>query len=327
MDPSLPVTVRPCVPRLPPVFLPVTSYLTNFIMSDVRPTTFSGATSPDASALLPFVGALLAGVAAWFVIELSRVESIAMDGKFLRYGKGSDAGPWGPHSAPIDWCEPNYAVHSHVAEWNNTLSCLAYILVALLHARSSTLFAFFVFMTGTTSALFHATLWWWGQKLDEGFENAALVALYHVAAYSASRSSSSRSSHDRCVLRRIFVHVTMAFGLIIAIPIAFAELHLVGTLLGLFYHLALFARDETVAPLKRRACLQDAKFAAVWGLLSFAAWLVDKVACEAAIGAWTSHVAHAIWHLGTAAALHGAGNVVRDAVDARDGGRLEEAKS
>ena len=123
-------------------------------MSDVRPTTFIGATSPDASALLPFVGALLAGVAAWFVIELSRVESIAMDGKFLRYGKGSDAGPWGPHSAPIDWCEPNYAVHSHVAEWNNTLSCLAYILVALLHARSSTLFAFFVFMTGTTSATY-----------------------------------------------------------------------------------------------------------------------------------------------------------------------------
>ena len=272
--------------------------------------------------VLPIVVALLAGVAAWIAIELSRVESIANDGKFLRYGKGSGSGPWGPHSAPIDWCEPNYAVHSHVAEWNNTLSCLAYILVALLHARSSPLFAFFVFMTGATSALYHATLWWWGQKLDEGFENASLVALYHVAAYSASSSSSSssRSSHDRVVSRRIFVHVTMAFGLIIAIPIAFAELHLVGTLLGLFYHLALFARDQTVAPLKRRACLQDAKFAAVWGLLGFAAWLVDKVACEAAIGSWTSHVAHAIWHLGTAAALYGAGSVVRDAVHARERG-------
>ena len=48
----------------------------------------------------------------------------------------------------------------------------------------------------------------------------------------------------------------------------------------------------------------------VCGLAGFAAWLVDKVSCETALGAWTQQ-AHAFWHLGTAAALWSAAEAVR----------------
>jgi hypothetical protein len=40
-----------------------------------------------------------------------------------------------PLSSPIDWCEDNYAVSEHVAEWWNSLSSLALILVALVAPR------------------------------------------------------------------------------------------------------------------------------------------------------------------------------------------------
>jgi hypothetical protein len=40
-----------------------------------------------------------------------------------------------PLSSPIDWCEENYAVSVHVAEWWNSLSSLALILVALVAPR------------------------------------------------------------------------------------------------------------------------------------------------------------------------------------------------
>ena len=40
-----------------------------------------------------------------------------------------------PLSSPVDWCEENYAVSVHVAEWWNTLSSLVLILVALVAPR------------------------------------------------------------------------------------------------------------------------------------------------------------------------------------------------
>ena len=158
-----------------------------------------------------FVGALLAGTLAWIAVDFGASAPAGL----LRYGSGPERGPWGEHTAPIDWCEANYAVHGHVAEFWNVLSCAAYLVAAAPHARSDEswlrVFAVLVALTGLTSALFHATLWWSGQKLDEFFENAAVIALLHASAV-------------RRPLARTFVHACAVGALVCLVPVAAAEL-------------------------------------------------------------------------------------------------------
>ena len=249
-----------------------------------------------------FVGALLAGTLAWIAVDFG---SRAVDfgrgkapARLLRYGSGPERGPWGEHTAPIDWCEANYAVHSHVAEFWNVLSCAAYLVAAAPHARSDEawlrVFAVLLALTGLASALFHATLWWSGQKLDEFFENAAVIALLHASAV-------------RRPLARTFVHASAVGALVCLVPVAAAELHLVAALVALLRRGArLAAADARGAPAAMRAM----RSGCVCGLAGFAAWLVDKAACNSALGAYTQQ-AHGVWHIGTAAALWSAAEAVR----------------
>jgi hypothetical protein len=96
---------------------------------------------------------------------------------------------WGV--APIDWCEENYTESTTIAELNNTITNIAYIIAAILllwnmntsvgpvgykksdddivHAPltlssyQGKIFVFYciaLFLTGVTSGIFHATLIW-----------------------------------------------------------------------------------------------------------------------------------------------------------------------
>ena len=39
----------------------------------------------------------------------------------------SGLGFWGPRTASVDWCEPNYVVSHYVAEWWNTLTSVSIV--------------------------------------------------------------------------------------------------------------------------------------------------------------------------------------------------------
>lgn len=86
-------------------------------------------------------------------------------------------GFWGPVDSNVDWCEPNYVQSYYVAEWWNTVSNLPLFAMAAFgwrqarrHASGETRFwaAFcFLALVGVGSTLFHATLRYWAQLLDE----------------------------------------------------------------------------------------------------------------------------------------------------------------
>lgn len=57
------------------------------------------------------------------------------------YCVGNYTGFWGEPSSTIDWCEVNYLVHGHVAEFSNSLT------------------SFFLVFAGAFPILFHAWLW------------------------------------------------------------------------------------------------------------------------------------------------------------------------
>ena len=81
---------------------------------------------------------------------------------------------WGEITATIDWCEPNYVVTPYIAEFWNTVSNLAYILLGcyglyqVRHLESRFKGAFLaLILVGLGSSCFHGTLKWTGQLSDE----------------------------------------------------------------------------------------------------------------------------------------------------------------
>ena len=255
----------------------------------------SASTTAD-TALVVSVSLLFGITAAWVAWELSRTT----DGIDQVYGQGPAEGPWGPHSAPIDWCETNYKRHALVAELWNTSSSALYVFVGVLGllARGRTKvspmhtqYQLALITTGIFSALFHATLWWWAQKLDEIAETVMVVTLLYAGPDSRLRSR---------------VHGGLAAAGIVCIPFAFAELHLVGVVSlvvrDVVRHLQRARGDAKCA--EAHAALQAHAVRGCYaGLVGFAAWLGDKVACV--------HVEplqlHSVWHVGTALAMHYAG--------------------
>lgn len=68
--------------------------------------------------------------------------------------------------ATVDWCEPNYQWHPYVAEMGNVISSIALVLSALLVQITPASMAIRL-LIGIGSILFHATLTYWAQLLDE----------------------------------------------------------------------------------------------------------------------------------------------------------------
>lgn len=252
-------------------------------------------TSPLPSSLFFFLVALLVGTSLYLCWELSRRRERGEPEAAV----GHPGGRWGPHTAPIDWCERNYAVTDFVAEFWNTLTCLFYVLAALKSKLDTLSFkgcipptynTFIVAhaLTGICSAIFHATLWWWGQKADEVWECITLVMLLHMPAGSSSS-----------VL--VALHVLFAAAIPVLLPEVATELHvalLVAGLLRVYYRLA----EQHPKHLQRLIGR-----AASFGLLGFACWLVDKLACSS-LGTTAQLVQlHSWWHLFTAAAIYTAG--------------------
>mmetsp|Transcript_8204 Transcript_8204/g.15223 ORF Transcript_8204/g.15223 Transcript_8204/m.15223 type:complete len:286 (-) Transcript_8204:248-1105(-) len=97
-------------------------------------------------------------------------------GELLAEKAREDASFWGPITATLDWCEENYVLTSFVAEFWNTLSNAAIVGLALYGLRQSTRYRlesqfvmcyFALLCVGIGSTLFHATLLYPAQMLDE----------------------------------------------------------------------------------------------------------------------------------------------------------------
>ena len=80
----------------------------------------------------------------------------------------------------INWCEKDYQVTPYICEFWNTCTNIVYVYFGLYCLRETwrlklprrfAWFSVFILLTGAFSALFHATLWMLGQKLDEIFES------------------------------------------------------------------------------------------------------------------------------------------------------------
>ncbi|GMH91760.1 hypothetical protein TrVE_jg2861 [Triparma verrucosa] len=91
-------------------------------------------------------------------------------------GHHDHEGFWGPTTSSIDWCERNYAVNGYIAEFWNTISNSAFIIVGLMgifqayRHRYETRFVLIglgIMVVGVGSSAFHGTLLYEYQMADE----------------------------------------------------------------------------------------------------------------------------------------------------------------
>ena len=204
-------------------------------------------------------------------------------------GNSLSLGRWGAPTGTIDWCEANYVSTSLVAELHNTWSNVFYVIVgtaALVAVRRQRLPVQFaacgtlIVFTGIFSALFHATLQLFMQRLDEIFENGILIAMLH----------SDRGQH---AMLATMLHFFLCAGLILAIrQFLFCELHLVGIILLVLAKFGrLSCKQPAVVPLVRTSALLT--------VAGFSAWLLDRLFCDSL----QNLNLHAFWHFFTALAL------------------------
>ncbi|KAJ3076787.1 Alkaline ceramidase 3 [Podochytrium sp. JEL0797] len=86
-------------------------------------------------------------------------------------------GYWGPVTSSLDWCESNYVVSAYVAEFWNTVSCIFYVVAMINGMRYLNQIGitkwrgYLAFIStgviGVGSALFHGTMWYSAQMMDE----------------------------------------------------------------------------------------------------------------------------------------------------------------
>jgi hypothetical protein len=143
---------------------------------------------------------------------------------------------------------------------------------------------------GITSGAFHATLLWVNNKLDESFENMALIVLFH----------SDKPSQAAALLHA----VAASLGILTISAFLFCELHLIGIVLLTLVKVRSRVRTADLAT-KGTAGLNGAvRLAAGSALAGFACWLVDRLFCAHLLALAFNPQLHAVWHLACGVALY-----------------------
>lgn len=204
----------------------------------------------------------------------------------------------GQSTSAINWCELDFVVTPHVAEFYNTISSLLFCVAGLsmyIHAQRLPLPIALLaagpvcVALGLASAVYHATLQLWWQRADELTENWLLVLIFHGMRRTGAQG--------------LLTHVAASgAGILLVSAILFTELHLVSMALAngaRFMTLVLPGRGAVVD----RVVQSRVRVGALAVVLAALCWLVDRVACSAVSGPFNPQL-HAWWHALGALGLH-----------------------
>jgi len=208
---------------------------------------------------------------------------------------------WGPVSSNVDWCEYNYYHAGYIAEFYNTISSTPIIFLGILGFIANRTFALryryfiayiFLTLTGIGSTMFHMTLLYSYQLLDElPMILGTLVFLYIATNLQSSFHRDHNVWKDRILLFGLIVYgllTTILMSLFIQSPLPMNLSYILMVVILLFQSVAIYVRypDSTL-----RSILLSCGACYIFGALC---WIIEKSFCgQFAV----TFYLHAIWHV------------------------------
>ncbi|KAJ3076376.1 Alkaline ceramidase 3 [Podochytrium sp. JEL0797] len=229
-------------------------------------------------------------------------------------------GHWGPVTSTLDWCEENYIVTSYLAEfWNSTSNILCFILgfIGIYSSlkvgvcdRRCYIGNYCFMLVGLGSFLFHSTLWFETQMMDE------LPMIYGtcVLVFSQLRVFPSTNTHNTLLASALFIYSLLVTAMYLHLnnPI-FHEL-CYALLIAIIILLPPF-QFRHFKPSKRHTMWNLYWFGIVSFLGGFVLWNIDNTCCEF-LRAFRQTVGyplrvffefHVWWHIGTSLGTYSMG--------------------
>lgn len=232
-------------------------------------------------------------------------------------------GYWGRPTASVDWCENNYAVTYYVAEFWNTISSLVMVVIGIYgivtavqknHEKRFLFCHLGLSVVGIGSALFHGTLTYYGQALDElPMIWLSLVYLYVILSKDSLSYEQSKSR------QQLLIWGLLGYASIITVTYLIVEDYFFIMLVS-FISASLFVIYLSVKTLRSQHCdkcdtdterpcspvakpcnsqtsMKLQKRAVSFGVLSiciaFAFWNLNNLTCQ-----WLEPLQfHALWHV------------------------------
>lgn len=218
-------------------------------------------------------------------------------------------------ASTVDWCEPNHIHTSWIAETYNTLSSLALVAVgchALYIAQNDkclkqAVLSSILILVGVGSVLFHATLKYWAQMLDElsMFWFVLLVGIF-------------LNDNERRLFKGLALIGGIAYTIILVGLQEHANLQLKmfqWVFVGMTCRLLWNVRELVMS------CPKSTRQLA-WGtsllIIASACWLIDVHGCD-----YLGHIyLHAAWHLLSATSLYFFNSIQRNVCMASNRGAV-----
>lgn len=188
------------------------------------------------------------------------------------------------NTSTVDWCESNYYFSPIICEFNNSWSSLLYSYFAFFiyftynkYIYNKTIYSIIIasFMVGITSLLFHSTLSFAGQLMDEGS-----IVLFIIAS-------------DLAINMNYISTIIFSFFLILSLFYSYYCRFILITLGSMIIY-------RTIQKIKLNMVLYPHFiFTLKQFILAIIIWLIDLLFCD-----YLLFATHFIWHIITSFALY-----------------------
>ena len=185
---------------------------------------------------------------------------------------------WGNSDTSVDFCEPKYQKSLFIAEYENTLSALAYVIVGfifILFTKLQKIGLYIVFL-GLATIVMHATLRYYGQWLDE----ASMLLLSFETIVQIKKTVPRYIFPIILAFYTYFSDTFMIFGTVFVI-----------SQLTIIY---LAGRSIDCDSWKKQLLI---KIYTGLFVISGIFWFLDQLYCDYIYDTFNGH---ALWHIGTA---------------------------